>query len=163
MPRRLKLRPPLSAGEIGRRARLSPDVVTRDHWPVLWQFQWDGRAERVAWRVGFSAKWVGQLLRRYNEGGPDAVGDQRKHNRGATPLLSADQCALLAQALAGPAPNGDLWTGPQVAHWMSALLGRPIHPQRGWDYRRRWGYTPHRPRPRHVAADAAAQAAVPKP
>jgi transposase len=163
MPRRLKLRPHLPVGEIGRRCRLSPDVVTRDHWQVLWQIQWDGRAERVAWRLGYSAKWVGQLVRRYNESGPDAVGDQRKRNRGAQPLLNAEQCATLTQVLAGPAPNGDLWSGPQVARWMSELLGRPVHPQRGWEYLRRCGYTLQRPRPRHVAADAAAQAAFPKP
>jgi hypothetical protein len=96
MPRRLKWRPHLSVGESGSRCRLSPDAVTRDHWQVLWQVQWDGRAERVAWRLGYSAKWVGQLVQRYNTVGPEAVGDQRKHNRGAKPLLSADQCALLA-------------------------------------------------------------------
>ena len=145
MPRRLKLRPHLSEGEIGRRSRLSPDVVTRDPWPVLWQFQWDGRVERVAWRVGYSAKWVGPLVRRYNAAGPEAVGDQRKRNRGAKPLLNADQCARLAQGLEGPAPHGDLWTGPPVARWMSAVLGRPVYPQRGWEYLRRCGDTPPPP------------------
>ena len=117
---------------------------------------------RVARLTGYSAKWVGLLARRYNRDGPAAVGDQRQHNRGAQPLLTVEQRAVLATALEGPAPNGGLWSGPQVAVWMSTQLGRKVSPQRGWDYLRRAGYTPHRPRPRHAQADAAAQAAFPK-
>src|SRR3954451_25103043 len=35
-----------------------------------------------------------------------------------------------------PAPpaDGGLWTGPKVATWMAARLGRQVRPQRGWDY-----------------------------
>ena len=117
---------------------------------------------QVAQLTGYAPKWVGLLARRYNRAGPAAVGDQRQHNRGAQPLLTAEQCAALAGALEGPAPDGGLWSGPKVAAWMSTLLGREVRPQRGWDYLRRCGYTPHRPRPHHAQADAAAQAAFPK-
>jgi transposase len=74
-------------------------------------------------------------------------------------LLDAAQQAQLQDALAGPAPDGGLWTGRQVARWMSQRLGRPVSPQRGWEWLRRLGFTPQRPRPRETRADPAAQEA----
>jgi transposase len=162
MPRRIQLVRHLSVAELGARHDSAPDPVTRDHWRILAWLAWGESGVRVAWLTGYSPKWVGLLARRYNRDGPAAVEDQRHHNRGAKPLLTEDQCAALATALEGPAPDGGLWSGPKVAAWMSALLGRTVSPQRGWDYLRRCGFTPHRPRPRHAQADAAAQAAFPK-
>ena len=45
---------------------------------------------------------------------------------------------------------------------MSAHLGRSISEQRGWEWMRRLGFTPQRPRPRETRADLAAQAAFKK-
>ena len=162
MPRRLQLVRHLSVAELAARHDAASDPVTRAHWRILY---WLARGEsgvRVARFTGYSAKWIGLLARRYNRDGPAAVGDQRQHNPGAKPLLTAEQRAALATALEGPAPDGGLWSGPKVAAWMSTQLGREVSPQRGWDYLRRCGFTPHRPRPRHAQADAAAQAAFPK-
>ena len=162
MPRQLKLVRHLSVAELAARHESTPAPVMRTHWAVLYWLAWGESGARVARRTGYSPKWVGLLARRYNRDGPAAVGDQRQHNRGARPLLTAEQCTALATALEGPAPDGGLWAGPKVAAWMSTQLGRPVRPQRGWDYLRRCGFTPHRPRPRHAQADAAAQAAFPK-
>lgn len=162
MPRRIQLTAHISLTELAARHNAARDLVTREQWRVLYWLAWGCSGVQVAQLTGYSPKWVGLLARRYTRDGPVAVGDQRQHNRGAKPLLSAEQCAALAVALEGPAPDGGLWSGPKVAGWMSAQLGRAVRPQRGWDYLRRCGYTPHRPRPRHAQADAAAQAAFPK-
>ena len=162
MPRLIKLERHLSVAEIAARHDSAPDPVTREHWRILHWLACGTKATRVARLTGYSTKWVGLLARRDNREGPAAVGDQRRHNRGAAPLLSAAQWAALATALEGSAPDGGLWNGPKVAAWMSAQLGRPVRPQRGWEYLRRCGYTPQRPRPHHAQADAAAQAAFPK-
>ena len=61
-----------------------------------------------------------------------------------------------------PPPDGGLWTGPKIAAWMAATLGRPVHPQRGWEMLQRLGLRPKVPRPRHAKADPAAQAAFKK-
>jgi hypothetical protein len=34
----------------------------------------------------------------------------------------------LAQAIAGPAPDGGVWTGPRLAAWMAERLSRPVDP-----------------------------------
>lgn len=162
MPRHIKLARHLSTAELAEQHDRARDLVARDHWRILWLLARGETGVRAARLTGYSSKWIGQLARRYNEGGPSAVGDQRQHNPGARPLLTPAQRAALAAALEGPAPDGGLWTSPQVAAWMSAQLGRPVSAQRGWDYLRRCGFTPHRPRPRHAQADAAAQAAFQK-
>jgi transposase len=162
MPRQIKLAQHLSTAELAARHDRTRDLVARDHWRILWLLARGETGVRVATLTGYSSKWIGQLARRYNQGGPSAVGDQRHQNPGASPLLTPEQRAALAAALEGPAPDGGLWTSSKVAAWMSTQLGRPVSPQRGWDYLRRCGFTPHRPRPRHAQADAAAQAAFPK-
>lgn len=162
MPRHLKLERHLSAAELDARRFGARDRVMQARWTALTWLAGGATGVRAAGVSGYSPKWVGQLVRRYNAGGPEAVADQRHQNRGAAPLLSAEQRAELTTALEGPAPDGGLWTGPQVAAWMSERLGRPVRPQRGWESLRRCGFTPHRPRPRHAQADAAAQAAFPK-
>ena len=148
--------------DLAARHDAAADPVTRAHGRILYWLAQGESGVRVARLTGYSAKWIGLLARRYNRDGPAAVGDQRQRNPGAKPLLTAEQHAALATALEGPAPDGGLWSGPQVAAWMSAQLGREVRPQRGWDYLRRGGFTPHRPRSRHAQADAAAQAAFPK-
>ena len=162
MPRQLKLARHLSLAELQARHDGAADRGMAARWRALVWLAWGATGVRAAGVSGYSAKWVGQLVRRYNAGGPAAVADKRHQNRGATPLLTAEQCARLTTALEGPAPDGGLWSGSKVAAWMSAELGRPVPPQRGWDYLRRCGFSPHRPRPRHAQADAAAQAAFPK-
>lgn len=68
-------------------------------------------------------------------------------------LLDEAQRRELAEALEGPAPDGGLWTGPKVAEWIEQRTGEGTHPQRGWVYLKRLGYSLKSPRPRHHKAD----------
>jgi transposase len=77
-------------------------------------------------------------------------------------MLNEEGQEELLSLLMGPAPDGGLWNSTKVAKWMSEKLGRPVSFQRGWDYLQRLGLSPKRPRPRHVEADAEAQAAFKK-
>ena len=74
-------------------------------------------------------------------------------------LLDEVQQAQLLQALQQPPGDGDLWDGPKVAVWMSEVLGRRIHPQRGWEYLKLMGLRLRRPRASHVGSDPEAQEA----
>jgi transposase len=116
----------------------------------------------VAAVTGYTANWVRTIAQRYNNHGPAGLGDRRHRNPGAAGLLSAAQQAELARGLAHPSPDGGIWTGPKVAAWMAATLGRSVHPQRGWEMLRRLGWTSKVPRPRHAKADPQAQAAFKK-
>lgn len=158
---RLRLADHLSADELQARYRTAGDPIEQRHWQVLWLLSQGRGSEEIAEITSFSVIWVRLLVRRFNEGGPTAVGDHRHQNRGGSPLLNTALSAELQQALTAPPEDGGLWSGPKVARWMSERLGRQIHPQRGWEALRRLGYTPQRPRPRHTGADPAAQARFP--
>lgn len=162
MPAYLTLPAHLPVAELERRYRAAHDPVARSHWQILWLLSGGHRAAAVAEVTGYSVNWVREVARRYRREGPGGVGDRRHHNPGGPALLdTAGQAALLA-ALAGPPPEGGVWTGRQVATWLSAYLQRPIHPQRGWEYLIRAGFTPQQPRPTSIQADPAAQAAFKK-
>src|SRR3954449_1829713 len=163
-----------SPAELGQRYRAARSPIERSHLQVVWLLS-RGRSEReVAQVTGYGRRWVGEVARRYEEAGPDGLGDRRRRNAGARPLLGAEDGAALRVggggtggarprlgaedeaarrvALAEPPADGGLWTGPKVATWMAARLGRKVWPQRGWGYLKRLGYSAQRPRPRHAKA-----------
>lgn len=152
----------LPLDELERRYRGARDPVLRSHLQIVWLLARGEPTAAVCRATGYSADWVRAVARRYREGGPGALGDRRRGNPGGAGLLDVGQAEGLRAALAGPPPDGGLWTGRKVAAWMAAALGRPVAPQRGWEQLRRLGLTPQRPRPRETRADPAAQAAFKK-
>lgn len=160
--RRLHIPPHLALEELEQRYRRADDPVARSQWQMLWLLTGGMATAEVARVTGYSVNWVREVAKRYREDGPAGVGDRRRGNPGAAPLLDAEQQERLQEALAGPAPGGGLWTSRGVAAWMSQMLGRPVGEQRGWEWMRRLGFTPQRPRPRETRADPAAQDAFKK-
>jgi transposase len=150
------LAPHLTVDELFERYRSCTNAVEKTHWQILWWRAQGRRTGEVADLTGFKPDWIRRLVRRYNEGGPDAVLDGRANN-GAEPMLDLGKQEELLSLLMGPAPDGGLWNGPKVARWMAEQLGHKVHPQRGWDYLQRLGLSTQSPRPRHLDADAAAQ------
>lgn len=162
MSRRIKLENHLSLAELERRYRQAEAPVARSHFQIVWLLAQGQTARQVAEATAYSPYWVGQVARRYNAGGPEALGDRRRHHPGGAWLLSDGQKAALQQALEQPPADGGLWNSRKVAEWMAEATGRAVPPQRGWDYLRLLGYTPQVPRPRHYKADPDAQAAFKK-
>jgi transposase len=163
VPRRIAIAPHLAVAELERRYRRAAGPVASRHWQIVWLLAqgWTGR--QVAAGTGYSTLWIGQLAQRYNAADPAGLGDHRHQNPGSARVLSAAQEAELAAALEGPAPDEGMWTGPKVAAWIQQTTGRTVSAHPGWVSLRRLGFSPRRPRPHHAEADAAAQAAFPKP
>jgi transposase len=156
------LPPHLPLAALERRYRAATDPVVRSHYQIIWLLSGGRSTAEVARVTGYSEDWVLKLAQRYRQEGPGGLGDQRHQNPGGAPLLDEAGRVALQTALTGPAPDGGLWTGRQVAVWMQAYLGRPVHPQRGWEMLRRLGFTPQQPRPTAIQADPIAQAAFKK-
>src|SRR3954452_14719319 len=77
----------LSPAELGQRYRAARSPVERSHLRIVW-LPSRGRGEREVARVtGHGRRWVGEVARRYDEGGPDGLGARRRRNVGAKPLL----------------------------------------------------------------------------
>jgi transposase len=161
MAQRMTIAPHLSVDELERRYRRADDPIARSQWQMVWLLGSGLPTGQVARVTGYSVRWVQEIARRYRAG-PQAIGDRRHGNPGASPLLDAAQQEQLRQALAGPAPDDGIWSCRSVAAWMSQTLGRPVSAQRGWEWMRRLGFTPQRPRPRETRADPVAQEAFKK-
>ena len=160
--RRLAIPPHLALDELERRYRRAPEPVARSQWRMVWLLSGGAPTAEVARVTGYSVTWVREIARRYREEGPAGIGARRHGNPGAAPLLDAAQQEELRAAGRAPAPHVEVWTCRGVAAWMSAALGRPVCEQRGWEWMRRLGFTPRRPRPRETRADPEAQAAFKK-
>jgi transposase InsO family protein len=55
-----------------------------------------------------STRWVRILIKRYNEGGPHRLGDQRAHNGTEPTILTQAALAALKERLASPPDDGGL-------------------------------------------------------
>jgi transposase len=162
MTRTLTLPPHLPVSELERRYRTAQEPIARSHWHIVWLLARGDPTATVADVTSYSVNWVREIARRYREDGPAGLGDRRQTNPGAAPLLDGAQQNRLRAVLGGPAPDGGLWTGRKVAAWMGERLGRAVSEQRGWEYLRKLGYTPQRPRPRATRANPDAQVAFKK-
>lgn len=159
MSKRLRLEPHHTTEELGRLYRQATNLVARSRWQMLWLVSKGEPTAAVVAATGYSTRWVQEVVRRYNREGDGAVADGRHANPGAVPLLNAEQRQALDTALDAPPLDGGMWSGPKVAAWMAAMLGRTVAVQRGWEYLRRLDRTPQVPRPHHADADPAGQAA----
>jgi len=164
MPKKIKLRPHLSTQELENRYRGAKDPVERSHYQILWLISESKTTGEVMEVTGYSRNWIQQLSRRYNEAGPEALGDQRHHNPGAKDraLLSAREQRFLSKLLKKPPADGGMWNSRKVAEWIEGRTGRAVRMQRGWEYMRKLGNTPKVPRPAHAKADPAEQEAFKK-
>ena len=138
--RRFRLTPHLQLAELEARYRRASDPVARSHWHMLWLLAQGQSIQEVVCNTGYSATWIATIARRYNREGPAGVGDRRHANPGRMMLLSPEQQAELAAALARPPPGGGSWTSRKVAEWMAARVGRAVDAARGWEMLRRLGY-----------------------
>lgn len=162
MPKYIELKTHLRNDELEKRYRNARDAIERSQWQILWLIGSGKRSGEVSQVTGYSADWIRILVNRYNALGSLAVGDGRHANPGQARLLNAEQEAQLEQELAAAEREGAMWTGPEVAAWMSQRLGRRIYAARGWEVLRRMGYTSKTPRPRHAKADVEQQQAFKK-
>src|SRR3954463_5271035 len=119
----------LSPAELGQRYRAARSPVERSHLQIVWLLS-RGRGEReVAQVTGYGRRWVGEVARRYDEGGPDGLGDRRRGDAGARPLLGAEDEG-------GPGPR--CWGGGGGRGGRGGRRGPPRPPTAGCGRGRRW-------------------------
>jgi transposase len=143
----------LSSIELEARYETAADPVAKSHFHALWLLSEGYEAEEVAELLSFSPRWVRALTKRYNEGGPDRLGDQRVRNGTQPTILTSEALTALKDRIKTPPDDGGLWTGPKIACWLAKFHGlKSVHDQRGWDALIAIGYSIQQPRPRHPDA-----------
>ncbi len=131
--------------------------MERTHLQIIRRLTAGEAAKSVATATGYTRRWVSVIVGRYDEAGVGGLGDRRRSNPGAGPLLDDARRDRLAREIERGPPDRGLWTGRSVAQWITGLLGRLVSPRRATDHLRRLGFSRQVPRPRHAGADLAAQ------
>ena len=90
MAARLKVASHLSTEEVFERYRKSDDVIEKVHWQIVWLKAKGESTGEVARLTGYNTDWIRRVVRRYNEHGPESLGDGRLEN-GREPLLDEGQ------------------------------------------------------------------------
>ena len=140
----------LSVAELGERFRAAADARSARHVQAIRLLAKGHAVAGVAATTAFGVRWVEKLLARYNAGGPDALGDLRRHNGAKRTILTPELLDRLRLRLAGPPPDGGLWS--KAATWMAGELGlAAVAVQRGWEALRAVGWSVQVPRPEHPA------------
>ncbi len=143
----------LSVTELGRRARIGADACAARHYQAIWLLAQGQTVSAVAAATGFVPRWLEQLAQRYNQFGPDALGDRRRGNGAPARLVTPELLDRLRTRLETPPPDGGVWTTIKVAAWMAQDLGLvSVYPQRAWDALQAIGWSIQAPRPRNPAA-----------
>jgi transposase len=148
-----RLKPHLSSIELEGGYEAAGDPIAKSHFHALWLLSSGYEVAEVAELLSFSPRWVQALIKRYNESGPEALGDQRVHNGTQPTILTPEALAALKERITTPPDDGGLWSGPKIARWLARFHGlKSVHDQRGWDALIALGYSIQQPRPRHPQA-----------
>jgi transposase len=149
----IAIKPHLSAAELEHRYKVASEPIGKSHFHALWLLSQGYDIDETAEILSFSPRWVRILIKRYNEGGPALLGDQRIHNGTEPTILTADALDALKERLGTPPDDGGVWTGPKIARWLATYHGlKSVHDQRGWDALIAIGYSIQQPRRRHPQA-----------
>jgi transposase len=147
------IKPHLSAAELEQRYKSATAPIAKSHFHALWLLSQGYDIDETAELLSFSTRWVRSLIKRYNEGGPELLGDQRVNNGTEPTILTPDALGGLQERLRTPPDDGGQWTGPKIARWLAQYHGlESVHDQRGWDALIAIGYSIQQPRPRHPQA-----------
>jgi len=147
------IKPHLSGAELEQRYETATEPIAKSHFHALWLLSQGYDIEETAEILSFSTRWVRSLIKRYNEGGPRRLGDQRVHNGTEPTILTAAALAALKERLKTPPDDGGQWTGPKIARWLAQFHGlKSVHDQRGWDALVAVSYSIQQPRLRHPQA-----------
>ena len=143
----------LGSDELEACYEAAAEPIAKSHFHALWLLSLGYEVGEVAELLSFSPRWIRELVKRYNEGGPERLGDQRVYNGTKPTILTPEALRALKERIKTPPEDGGLWTGPKIARWLAQFHGlKSVHDQRGWDALIAIGYSIQQPRPRHPQA-----------
>jgi transposase len=155
--RRLPFVRHLPVSKLRYKYRACRHPVEKPRWHALWllaRTDVPRTPAEVADLVGLSGVTVRHVLHRWNDHGPDGVGDRRAAN-GAEPKLTARRRDALYTALRKRPPDGGVWTGPKVARYVRDRWDVTVCPETGWRWLVALGFSLQVPRPVHPQAASA--------
>lgn len=138
VPPRAQLKPHLTARELKTNYQQAQDSIEARRWHLLHLVEQQWTIKQAAQIVGFNYDYAKEIIRRYNQEGPNGVKNRSQLGQPSPrSLLTLAQQQELQQALQKPPAEGGRWTGAKVARWIATKTGRQVWSQRGWEYLQR--------------------------
>jgi transposase len=141
--KRLPVERHLTADPARDRYRACRHPIEKTRWHAVWLLLRTDEPRtpaQVAELVGLSVITTRDVLKRWDDHGPDGLADGRKNN-GSPSKLDDSQRAQLLAALKKRPPDGGLWSGPKVAAFVLDQWGVEVCPQTGWKWLVDLGFT----------------------
>ena len=98
----------LSSGELETRYKTATEPIAKSHFHALWLLSLGYGIGEVSRLLSFSTRWIRLLINRYNEGGPESLGDRRARNGAAPTILTPAALAALRERIRTPPDDGGL-------------------------------------------------------
>ena len=152
------LEPYLSSFELKNRYREATHPVEGRRWQLLWLISLGWTIPEAAKVIGINYDYAKEIVKGYNQQGEIAILRKKlpPKKRPSHALLNTLQLEELHLTLKGESPDRGVWNEPKVALWIAQKTGRQkVGKQRGWEYLKKCGYSPQRPRPRHKNGEIA--------
>ena len=147
----------LTLSELEQRVKKAKDPVERTRFLAVYHAKRGLTAKEIAKITLHTTRWVQQVVRRYNQEGPEALKDKRHTNPGQRPKLTPEEQKRVLEALQGPPPDGGLWTGPKLRAWVERELGKRLSLYPIYRLLHEMGFSLRVPRPQHRKRDEEAQ------
>ena len=120
----------------------------------------EGRGEAEVLEITrYAASTARLLVERYHGLGLHGLRDGRAENRGAPTVLTPEEQQGLAARLHSDFKQQIVWEGKQVQDWILQTYGKQVYVSRTYEFMRAAGFSPQKPRPRHINGDEAAKEA----
>ena len=107
----------LSSFELETRYEAAADPVWKERFHALWLLSSGYEVDEIAEILSSSPRCVPALIKRYNEGGTEALGDQSIRNGTRPTIPTPEALAPLKEWIKTSPDDGGLWTGPKIARW----------------------------------------------
>ena len=147
----------LTLSELEQRVKKAKDPVERTRFLAVYHAKRGLTAKEIAKITLHTTRWVQQVVRRYNQEGPEALKDKRHTNPGQRPKLTPEEQKRVLEALQGPPPDGGLWTGPKLRAWVERELGKRLSLYPIYRLLHEMGFSLRVPRPQHRKREEEAQ------
>jgi len=148
MPKFLVLENHLSKKQLQRKYISCQHPQEKFRWHALARIA-DGQvANTVAKDVGRSSGWITKLVRRYNQGGAEAVKNKSKNQESKT-LTDQQIKQLEAEIQSGKTEGNALWTSRQIQKWVEEKTDKQIHKTTAWRMFIKLEFSRQQPRPAH--------------
>jgi hypothetical protein len=101
-----KTEPHLSVEALEGRYKAADETIAENHFHAVGLLASGRSVDEVAELPSFSTRWVKALIKRYNEGGPERLGDQRANNGTEPTSLTPQALSALRQRIKTPPVDG---------------------------------------------------------